>query len=330
VKYVTGLSGKAEDYQIIVYLQNSFMVPTGNLNKTKISVCISTRRRQEGLRRLLESLEKISIPPGTDVEVVIVENDTESNCSQMIRDYASGSRFRIKYYLEQNQGIVYARNRSVKEAGDSDFICFTDDDQIVSPEWLTELMKCQTGFDADGVAGPTKPIFGRKVPSYISGFYQPDTYPYGTVVKNAFTGCLILRKKWLDNIPGPFDIRLNFSGGEDSHLTKKISYLGGIIRFNPDAVAYEIIPEERLTTKYLIKRAFRTSNTALVIRSLEDKDFVKFSVLPRLIMRMMLGILIIIPCYIFGREDRLKGLMKIVKAFGGFSFIFGRKSRFYK
>jgi len=54
---------------------------------------------------------------------------------------------------------------------------------------------------------------------------------------------LLIRKKYLDKLSGPFDTRLNFSGGEDSFLTKDISELGGIIRFNPDAIAYEIIPE---------------------------------------------------------------------------------------
>ena len=298
--------------------------------KIDISICICTRKRQEGLKRLLDSIENLEIPPETDIRIIIVENDSENFTENFIRGFSSKSKFRISYHLEPRQGIVFARNKSVKESGECDFCCFTDDDQIVSSDWLAELLKCQHEFNADGVAGPTKPHFTKRVPVYIENFHQPKTYPYGTIVEYAFTGCLLIRKKYLDKLSGPFDARLNFSGGEDSFLTKEITEHGGIIRFNPNAIAYEIIPENRTTIKYVIKRKYRTSNTELLIQSIRDKDFTKIRALPRLIMRLCWGLLIIIPFFIFGKEDKLKGLNKIINAAGGFAFIFGKHSRFYK
>lgn len=295
-----------------------------------ISVCICTRNRQEGLKKLLDSFENLKIHSGVVVRVVIVENDSKSFTENLIRGHSQKSRYKIDYFLEPKRGIVYARNRSVAEAGECDFCCFTDDDQVVTSDWLTELLRCQNEFDADGVAGPTKPFFSRNVPSYIEKFHQPDTYEYGTIVKSAFTGCLLLRKKILDMVDGPFDVRLNFSGGEDSSLTKKVSELGGVLRFNPDAVAFEIIPENRTTIKFIIKRTFRISNARLYINSLDDKNFKKRSVLPRIVMRFCNGLLLLIPFMVFGKADRLKGLIKIVNAIGGFAFIFGKQSQFYK
>lgn len=139
---------------------------------------------------------------------------------------------------------MFARNRSIEEAGECDFCCFTDDDQIVPIDWLKELLKYQFEFNADGVTGPTFPIFNTEVPAYIKNSHTLKTFQYGAIVSFAFTGFLLIRKKYLDMLYGPFETRLNFSDGEDTYLTKQITNLGGIIRFNPNAIAYEIISEK--------------------------------------------------------------------------------------
>jgi succinoglycan biosynthesis protein ExoM len=296
----------------------------------KISICLCTRKRKDGLKKLLLSFNEMKIPDDTEVRIIVIENDSENISESVIREFSSISNFEINYFLEERQGIVYARNRSIKEAGDCDFCCFTDDDQVVSKDWLTELLRCQLEFDADGVAGPTEPSFSKEVPVYIRNFHQPRTFPYGTKVVSAFTGCLLLRKKYLDMLDGPFNIRLNLSGGEDSFVTREIVNLGGIIRYNPGAVAWEIIPESRTTISYVIRRKFRTANTELLIKSFTDKNFSKAGAIPKLILRFLNGLLLVIPYFIFGKEDKLKGLLKIVNAAGGFSYIFGKQSQFYK
>jgi succinoglycan biosynthesis protein ExoM len=294
-----------------------------------ISICICTRKRKEGLKKLLESFEMMQVPPDINVRIIIVENDTENHTQSLVNEFASRSRFKTDYFLEPQKGLVYARNRSVKEAGNCDFCCFTDDDEFVSNQWLSELVRCQREFDADAVAGPTMPEYISDVPVYIKEFNSPNTYPYGTIVNSAFTGCLLIRKKTLDAIDGPFNLILNLSGGEDTFLTKKVTKMGGVIRFNPGALAYEIVPDERTTIAYVIKRKLRTSNTELLIKSMIEDNFSKIRAVPRLCMRFLNGLLLLIPYYIFGKEQKLKGLIKIVNAVGGFSFIFGRQNKFY-
>ena len=300
------------------------------MKRVNVSICICTRQRQEGLKKLLYSFEKMQTPPDTNIRIIVVENDLENFSEYLINEFSLKSKFRISYYLETRQGVVFARNRSVEEAKDCDFCCFTDDDQIITPNWLTELLKCQNEFNADCVAGPTFPMFGREVPAFIKEFHSPAIFHYGAIISHAYTGCLLVRKYFLDMLDGPFEIRLNFTGGEDSHLTFQISNLGGIIRFNPNAIAYEIIPESRSTLKYLIKRKFMTSNTALLILSLTDKNFTKTGTMIRLVMRFFYGLLILIPFLVFGKSDKLKGLTKIINATGGFAFMLGRTNQFYK
>lgn len=297
---------------------------------TNISICICTRNRKEGLNKLLDSIENLEIPSETNIRIVIVENESKNISENIIKDFSSKSKFKINYFLETKQGLSFARNKSVKEANGCEFCCFVDDDQIVAPDWLSELMRCQREFDSDGVWGTNPPVFIKEVPLFIKQFHTPKLFNYGAVVKSAFTNCLMIRKEYLDRIEGPFDLRLNFTGGEDSYLTNLITNLGAVIRYNPNARAYEIIPDDRTTVKYLIKRTYRISNAELLVKSLIDKEFSKLNVIPRLIRRFCYGLLIVVPFFLFGGKDKLKGLISMINAIGGFSFILGKQNNFYK
>lgn len=303
-----------------------------NTDLTNICICICTRNRQEGLKKLLDSLFKMQTPSGTKIRIIVVENDLKNYSENTVKVFSLKCKFILSYFLETSQGVAFARNRSVREANESDFCCFVDDDQVVASDWLVELIKCQREFNCDGVWGSNPPIFDNEVPSYISNFYKSPSYlfDYGTIVTYAATNCLLLRKEYLDRIEGPFDLKLNFTGGEDILLTSKITKLGGIIRCNPLAIAYEIVPSNRTTIKYIAKRSYRNSNTAYFIQSLVDSNFNKIKVFFRLIMRLTLGILIVIPFFLFGKSDGLKGVIKICDAVGGFSFLLGSKNQFYR
>jgi len=296
----------------------------------KIAICICTRRRKEDLFELLLSINKIQVPSNTDISIIIIENDNGPYSEETVNKFANKSRFPVKYFLETNQGISHARNRSVKEAGDCDFCCFVDDDQTVASDWMVELVKCQNEFNADGVSGITPPFFNYDAPEYIKIYHQDDMLPYGTILKQAATGCLLLRKSVMDSIEGPFDSRLNFTGGEDFYMTHQVTKKGGIIRFNPNAISYEIIPKERATIKYIKKRTYRTANTKMIVQSMVNDNFSIIRIIPKTFIRLFLGFLIVIPYYLFGRKYKLLGIFKISYSMGELLFVFGKKNKFYK
>jgi succinoglycan biosynthesis protein ExoM len=297
---------------------------------TGISICICTRRREAGLRELLDSLSNMIIPQDTAIRIIVVENDTDNKSEAIVKDFTAQTGMKADYFLETRQGISYARNRSVAEAAGSDFCCFVDDDQIVSTEWLLELVRCQREFNADGVWGANPPIFANEVPVWIRNFYEPEKFSYGTIVRKAFTNCLLLRKNWLDKISGPFDTRLNYSGGEDSYLTYQLTGMGAVIRYNPQAIAYELIPMSRTKLKYMIRRTYRIANTEQLIKSITDSDFSRGMASVRLFLRFFYGLLILIPFLIFGTGGKLKGIIKMANATGGLFFVAGKNNQFYK
>lgn len=295
----------------------------------KVAICICTRKRPEGLKNLLLSINHMNIASSTDVSVIIVENDNTNLSEDLVKEFALDCRFKVKYALEKNQGISYARNRSVKEAGDVDFCCFVDDDQIVDADMLNELINCQNEFNADAVSGTTPPVFNYAVPDYIRQFHQDEVKPYGTIVRQAATGCLLIRKSLLDGIEGPFDLRMNFTGGEDFYMTYLFSENGGVIRANPDAISYEIIPEERATIKYVINRTIRTANTKMAVQELMQGSSMEGNSFPRTILRLINGLILLIPCLMFCKSNRLKGLIKTSYAVGSLMYFLGRKNKFY-
>ena len=296
----------------------------------EIAICICTKNRIQGLGKLLESLKQMTIPKDVKIQAIIVENNLFPYSEKIVKEFSSECKFKINYFLETCPGVASARNRAVKEANGSEFCCFVDDDQIVDADWLVELVKCQREFNADGVWGPNPPIFVNRVPSYIKHFHAPKFLNYGTTVTWAATCGLLLRTQFLDKIDGPFNLKLNYTGGEDVFLTSQISKLGGIIYYTPFAMAFEIVPKERATIKYIAKRSFRNSNIAYFVDSLENRNFNRYYTFFRLTMRLCLGMLIFFPFIFFGKANALKGLIKISDACGGFAFILGKQNQFYK
>lgn len=297
----------------------------------KITICICTRKRQEGLTRLLKSIFDMDLGNlNLDIGIVIVENDSEPNSKKLIQKLAKESPYQINYFLETKQGLAFARNRTVKEAGNCDFCCFVDDDQEVAPNWIYELVKCQLEFNADGVSGTNPPIFEKEVHPSVKQFHLPRELKYGTIVEEAYTNCLLLSKHYLDMIDGPFDIRLNFTGGEDNYLTWNFTNKGGVIRYNPNAIAYEIIPENRTKIKFILKRAFRISNESLFIKTIQNKSFSKWKALPKVLLKLAYGALSAIPYLLFYKNDRLNGLLITSRALGDLYFMIGKKNQFYK
>ena len=85
----------------------------GTKYELPVAVCICTRKRQDGLLKLLQSLNEMEAPEETYISIIIVENDTEPFSEKLVRDYSLTSRYKTHYFLEPKLGIVNARNRSV-------------------------------------------------------------------------------------------------------------------------------------------------------------------------------------------------------------------------
>jgi GT2 family glycosyltransferase len=107
------------------------------------SVVIATRNRPDNLARCLDSLATLVYP---DFEVIVVDNAPSDDATERFFAARYASSARIRYVREDRPGLASAHNRGVREMSPcSRFVAFTDDDVVVDPFWLGELMR---GFEA--------------------------------------------------------------------------------------------------------------------------------------------------------------------------------------
>src|SRR5690349_3614302 len=99
-----------------------------------VSVVVSTRNRSEALRRCLMCFTAVKSPGPW--ELVIVDNGSSDNTSEVVAEFARTAAFRVLLVTEPRRGLGRARNAGIKVSS-GDIIAFTDDDCYVSSDYLT-------------------------------------------------------------------------------------------------------------------------------------------------------------------------------------------------
>jgi glycosyltransferase involved in cell wall biosynthesis len=101
-----------------------------------VSVIIPTYNRKDWLRQTLESLVKQDYPP-EKFEVLVVDDGSTDGTEEIT---SSAFPFRLKYFWQTNQGDAAARNKGVLQSR-ADILLFIDDDILLAPDYLSNLLK---------------------------------------------------------------------------------------------------------------------------------------------------------------------------------------------
>lgn len=304
---------------------------------TKVSVCIATYRRPEGLKRLLNALNKLtfskcSVP---DLEVIVVDNDSTGSAHSICEGVRSNFRWILQYHIESNRGISYVRNRAIScISTQSNFVAFIDDDEVPAPQWLDELLLVQQQYNADVVAGPVVPYFSDKnTPKWIirGKFFDLARFPTGHSLQVAFTGNVLIQVELLKKLDKLFDERFALTGGEDTNFFMRIHHAGYSMVWSDDAIVHEWIPRTRTNLVWLLKRGYRTYST----QTLCEREFKPIAkLLPKRLAtgtaRILIGSLLFIPSLFLGRHIFAKALLQICRGAGLLSGLAGRTYEEYK
>lgn len=131
------------------------------------SIIIPTYNKVELLKGCIESIQAYT--PNLH-EIIVVDNASTDGTSAYLESIAGKVRFHIN---ECNRGFAGAVNTGLMMAkGQS--ICILNNDTLVTPNWLTNLLTCLNSDPHIGIAGP--------VTNYISGDQQIDV-PYQEIHK---------------------------------------------------------------------------------------------------------------------------------------------------
>jgi glycosyltransferase involved in cell wall biosynthesis len=128
-----------------------------------ITTAICTWNRSKSLSATLLSLQQLTIPPGIDWEVLIVNNNCADDTDEVVERFAD--RLPIRLLHEKRQGLSNARNCAV-EAAKGDYILWTDDDVIVDPNWLVAYVNASRTW-------PNAALFGGPIKLKLEGNPPP-------------------------------------------------------------------------------------------------------------------------------------------------------------
>jgi len=227
----------------------------------RISVCVCTFRRPELLDRLLRALEQQVVDATFAFDVVVVDNDAGRSAEPTVSACRQRGTLALTYDCEPEQNISLTRNRAVRNAT-GNLIAFIDDDEAPVAGWLASLYRTLTKYAADGVLGPVIAEFAPGTPEWIQRgpFFHRRRLATGTVIsaRDARTGNLLLRRSIFADGEVWFDPAFGRTGGEDSDFFWRQSRTGRRFVWCDEAAAYEVVPPERCTASYHVKRYLRS------------------------------------------------------------------------
>ena len=223
-----------------------------------ITVCVCTYKRPAYLIRLMKALQEQVSDGLFTYSIVIVDNDRERSAERVVADLEGMVPVPLRYNCEPEQNIALARNMAMAHAT-GNFIAFSDDDEVPERNWLVSLYQACRKFRADGVLGPVLPLYEVEPPSWVvrGKFYERPSHATGEELtwKNTRTGNVLFRRALL--LEGEDWFRPEFgSGGEDRDFFKRMIARGHRFVWCAEAPVREVVPAERCTWSFMVRRAF--------------------------------------------------------------------------
>jgi succinoglycan biosynthesis protein ExoM len=222
-----------------------------------ISVCVCTLRRNLMLERLLRKLAEQESGGLFDMSIVVVDNDASGTARETAERLRGELSLDLTYGIEPVQMIAAARNHALRLAK-GDHIAIIDDDEFPPPHWLLTMFRSIRTFDVDGALGPVIPFFELEPPSWLvkSRLCERPVLRTGTLLSwdQTRTGNVLVKKRVFDEHGLQFDLKYKTSGS-DKEFFREAMQMGYRFVAVEEAPVYEVVPLERQTKGYYLRRA---------------------------------------------------------------------------
>ncbi|MGO8735044.1 MAG: glycosyltransferase [Terriglobia bacterium] len=231
-----------------------------------ITVILCTFNRATSLSKALGSVACSELPESVEWEVLVVDNNSSDQTREVIEEYRRRFPCRFRYLFEPQQGLSSARNAGIREAR-GDVLAFLDDDVMVEAEWLNNLTACLHDGKWAGAGGRILPEETFSPPRWLA--MEPPYYMGGALIahfdfgdKPCDLGCpphgtnMAYRKEMFEKYGG-FRTDLgrcgsNTMSNEDTEFGHRLMRAGERLRYEPAAIVYHPVREDRLKKGYFL------------------------------------------------------------------------------
>ncbi len=253
------------------------------VSESRVDVCVyvCTYRRNDALARMLDSLdvaarEAVSV---ARLGVVVVDDNPDGAAEPVVAAAANAFPLGLHYRHSGAGNIAVARNAGLEVAmAIAPWVAMVDDDQVVVPDWLVELLRVQREHDADAVTAPVYPRFGSDAPRWLhtqpfAELWGTPARPDGAAVTDLQTANSLISTEFLTAHPEVrFSPDLGEAGGEDMVFYRMALDAGLKAHYSHHAVNWEIEPPERATYRYQLRRNLWHGNTEAVTNLRAGRD----------------------------------------------------------
>ena len=176
-----------------------------------------TRRCLDSIRESTQEL----------VRLILIDNGSQSPTREYLEQFKAASP--VPVLLIQNPtnlGFIKATNQGIR-AGQSPWVCLLNNDTVVTPGWLTEMLKVAAD-PRIGLVNPTSNSLG-----FSLGQTPLETYAENLKTQSgrwaelpmALGFCLLAKRSLLDQVGG-LDESFGMGNFEDEDLSKKVKKTG--------------------------------------------------------------------------------------------------------
>jgi glycosyltransferase involved in cell wall biosynthesis len=231
----------------------------------KISVILCTYNRARSLGTALASVVSSAFASGADWEILVVDNNSKDHTRDVIAGFCQRFPERVRYIFGAEQGLSNSRNVGIREAR-GEILAFVDDDVVVEENWLHNLTACFGDGHWAGAGGRILPPADFLPPRWLAlqgpwgqggalcAQFDFGDDPFELKEKGPYGTNMAFRKEMFEKY-GNFRADLgrisdSLISNEDTEFGARLMAGGEHLRYEPAAIVYHSIAEQRLNKKY--------------------------------------------------------------------------------
>jgi glycosyltransferase involved in cell wall biosynthesis len=228
-----------------------------------LSVIVCTYNREEYIGECLTRLASQNIDK-TTYEVLVINNNSTDNSQRVIDSIARKySEINFLSFIEEKQGLTYARNRGIKESSGV-ILSFLDDDAFADSDYCARIIESFAKHKTiAAIGGKIVPKYESEEPRWMSPYLLPlvasldlgnEARPF-RYMKFPIGANMAFRKSAFEKY-GIFDTELGrrgavLEGGEEKEMFIRLKKAKEEIWYFPGIAVSHIIPAHRVKKSYV-------------------------------------------------------------------------------